>query len=96
MTDPHANIRRAAAIAREAGLHGAAAELEASLNCAYTTSSEMVGTIGLAVRVFLEKTQGRLAPEAAQLLDECLQDVANVWPRRLGIWLVAIACAFAR
>ena len=67
-----ARLERVVALARAAGFAHAADALEERLNCAYTTSSEYLGEIGLAVRRFDKSVDRRRLPDEAQrLLSEC-------------------------
>ena len=73
-------IRRVAAIAREAGLVDEANELESVTWQAYTTSSEMAGVFGGAMRAFLSHTRGQLPSAAETLIDEALAEIQEIWP----------------
>ena len=73
-------IRRAAAIARDAGLIDEANDLESVTWEAYTTSSEMAGAFGGAIRAFVSRTSGRMPPATAALLDEAIADIHVIWP----------------
>jgi hypothetical protein len=74
-------LRAAIRLAREAGLGEAADELERRAFAFYTTSSECLGEIGEAIDAFLAREQGRIPAPVTQLLDECLTEVARVWPK---------------
>lgn len=74
-------IRRVAALAREAGLVEEANDLESVTWQAYTTSSEMAGVLGAALRAFVSRTSGRLPAAAAPLIDEALEQIREIWPR---------------
>jgi len=73
-------LRRAIMLAREAGLVESAGELEARAFAAYTTSSEWLGEVGVAIRRLLSRERARVPAEAAELLNECLAEVGKVWP----------------
>jgi hypothetical protein len=97
VTDPTPKLERAIALAREAGLEDAAAELERRAFAPYTTSSEFIGEVGLAIRRFLSREGARLPPEAMELLCECLRDVGQLWPKYLWLaWWWKIRRALAR
>ena len=74
-------LKRAIELAREAGLEDSAAELEGRAFAAYTTSSEWLGEVGDAIHRFRARHGTRIPREAAALFDECLAEVAKVWPK---------------
>ncbi len=51
---------------------------------AYTTGSELIGELGLAVREF-ERSKPTVSPELRQLLRDCKRVVRRVWP---GLWVL--------
>jgi hypothetical protein len=67
--------------ARTAGLAEAADELEARTSAAFTTSSEYLGEVGLAIRQFLARERGRMPAAVERHLKDCLAEVRRVWPR---------------
>jgi hypothetical protein len=77
--DFYPTLRRAIALAREAGLADAADALESRAFAAFTTGSEAAGETG-----------SRLPPEAARLLDACQTEIAKVWPRLRPGWRGAV------
>ncbi len=81
----HEAIQRA----RAAGLSEAADELEARTSAAFTTSSEYLGEVGLAIRRFLARERGRVPAEVVRQLRDCLAAVRKAWPR-LGAAIVLV------
>lgn len=74
-------LSEAIAAAKAAGLEAEAAELETTcFRVAYTTSSEMLGEHGLALRRFLEATRGRLPASVRDILQPCLVEAGIAWP----------------
>jgi hypothetical protein len=88
--DFYPTLRRAIALAREAGLADAADALESRAFAAFTTGSEAAGETGLAILAFRAQTGSRLPPEAARLLDACQTEIAKVWPRLRPGWRGAV------
>jgi hypothetical protein len=88
--DYYPTLRRAVALAREAGLCDAADELESRAFAVFTTGSEAAGETGLAILAFRAQTGSRLPPEAARLLDACQTEIAKVWPRLRPGWRGAV------
>ncbi len=71
----------AAQILRERGFVAEAEELHSRVHCAYTTSSELYGEIGSAIRR-LQRCLGRRMPADAQsLLEGAMVEVRKVWPQ---------------
>jgi hypothetical protein len=82
-------LREAIAEARAAGLEAVASELErACFAEAYTTSSEMIGQQGQAIKKFLKATQGKLPQPTRAKLNDCLGEIAKVWPARRDVMTV--------
>ena len=75
--DYYPTLRRAVALAREAGLCDAADELESRAFAVFTTGSEAAGETGLAILAF-------------RLLDACQTEIAKVWPRLRPGWRGAV------
>lgn len=72
-------LHAAIAEAKAAGLSDAASRLEARAFAAYTTSAELMGETGLAIKDFLQ-TEGRSVPKSvAAKLSSCLIEVNKVW-----------------
>ncbi len=67
--------------ARAAGLAESADELEARTSAAFTTSSEYLGEVGLAIRQFLAREGDRVPVAVQERLRDCLVEVRKVWPR---------------
>jgi hypothetical protein len=81
--DIGASLRFAIQEARREGLEQAAADLEEAATAAYTTSSEMLGEIKLAIDRFLESTKGRLPDRVEGILRATLVVISEVWPSRI-------------
>ncbi len=47
---------------------------------AWSSSSEMIGDIGLAILAIRDSATDRLSDEAASTLDRCMDMVRRVWP----------------
>ena len=47
---------------------------------AWSSSSEMIGDIGLAILAIRDSAATRLSDEAASLLERCMEIVRRVWP----------------
>jgi hypothetical protein len=73
-------LREALQLARSAGLDEAADELEGRCFAAYTTSSEWLGEVGLAVVHFLSRERGQVPVTLERRLYDCLTEVQKVWP----------------
>jgi hypothetical protein len=83
-------LEAAIAEAKAAGVEAEAGELEnICFRTAYTTSSELLGEHGLAIKRFLRATRGRLPRATEQKLYACLHETALVWPgwRNLIVYL---------
>jgi hypothetical protein len=81
-------VQRLVAMARAAGCDAAASDLESAANGVYTTGSEYLGEMGLALTRFRKATRGKLSEEADRLLHECLAVVGKAWPKfRWPKWL---------
>jgi hypothetical protein len=81
LADFGANLRQAIALARVAGLTESATELEKRAFAAYTTSSEWLGEVGEAILEFRSREGRRVPANVADLLDACLREVGEVWPK---------------
>jgi hypothetical protein len=68
-----------AAALRASGFTDHATRLESVLNGVWTTSSELIGELGLVVTA-IRKECRPLAPEQKALLKECMKQVHMVWP----------------
>ncbi len=68
-----------AASLKESGFTSHGARLEDILTGAWTTSSELVGELGLAVRA-IRKECKPLDPSQKALVKQCLREVRKVWP----------------
>ncbi len=53
---------------------------EIAFETAWTSSSEMVGEIGLAILRIQQRVGGRVPKEVAKSLEFCLRHVRQVWP----------------
>ena len=68
-----------AAALRESGFTTHSSRLENILNGTWTTSSELIGELGVAV-LAIRKECRPLNPREKVLLKECLRAVRSVWP----------------
>ena len=93
--DFYPTLRRAIALAREAGLADAADALESRAFAAFTTGSEAAGETGLAILEFRARAGPRLPDEVARLLDDCQTEIGKVWPRLRPGWQGALRRALA-
>jgi hypothetical protein len=90
-------LRQAIRLTREAGLTESATELEERVFAAYTTSSEWLGEVGEAILHFRAREGRRIPADVAELLNQCLREVAKVWPRYgpelegVGFWKRVLA-----
>ena len=74
-------LREAIAEAKAAGFETAARDLEQScFAVAFTTSSEMIGEHGLAIKRFLKVTRGTLPRSTKAKLNACLTKMGLAWP----------------
>ena len=64
---------------KESGFTTHGARLESILNGTWTTSSELIGELGVAV-IAVRKECKPLSPPQQALLKECLRQVRKVWP----------------
>ena len=68
-----------AAALKEGGYTTQSVRLEHILNGTWTTSSELIGELGVAV-VAIRKECKPLGPVQKALLKQCLREVRKVWP----------------
>lgn len=94
--DFYPTLRRAIALAREAGLGDEADALASRAFVAFTTGSEALGETGLAILEFRARAGPRLPDEVARLLDACQTEIGKVWPRLRPGWQGALRRALAR
>jgi hypothetical protein len=74
-------LTEAIAEAKAAGLESAARELErACFGAAFTTSTEMLGEHGVAIKRFLKVTRGTLTRSTRAKLEACLLETELAWP----------------
>jgi hypothetical protein len=74
-------LREAIAEAKAAGFEAAARDLEQScFAVTFTTSSEMLGEHGLAIKRFLKATRGTLPRSTKVKLNACLTEMGLAWP----------------
>jgi len=78
--DYYPYLKAAIAEAKAAGLDAAATELEDKAFAAYTTSSELLGEHGLAIRQFLDSGGAAVPAGVKANLDRCLAEIRKVWP----------------
>ena len=79
-TDFTQTLKAAIVEARAAGLDSAAAQLEGRCFAVYTTSSEWLGEVGLAIAEFRRNAGTGLPPSVIEKLDACMREVRKVWP----------------
>jgi hypothetical protein len=80
-------LEEAIAGARAAGLVAEADELESRcFKTAYTTSGELMGEHGLAIRRFLKATRGRAPKPVRAKLNACLVELGMAWPGWRRLW----------
>ncbi len=66
---------------RAAGFEEDARNLrDVAFETAWTSSSEMIGEIALAIFRVQQRARGRLPKEVAKALDLCMHHVKGVWP----------------
>jgi hypothetical protein len=68
-----------AASLRERGFAAQASRLEDILNGTWTTSTELIGELGLAVVAIRKECRG-LTPAQKTLVRQCLKEVRKAWP----------------
>jgi hypothetical protein len=73
-------LREAIAEMRLAGAFEPALELEETLGAAYTSSSELLGELGLGILKALKGTDGRLPGPTRRKLRQCLHEISKTWP----------------
>ncbi len=94
--DFYPTLRRAIALAREAGLGDEADALASRAFMAFTTGSEAAGETGLAILEFRAQAGSRLPAEVARLLDHCQTEIGRIWPRLRPGWQGALRRGLAR
>jgi hypothetical protein len=80
INDVQSILRRAIDEARRIGRGDSASDLEARCFAAYTTSSEWLGEIGLAIRAFQNEKHQSTSAALDRELTACLEEVKKVWP----------------
>ena len=65
---------------RQAGFRDSANALHSALSAAYTTSSEMLGEFGKALRQAERRAGPDLPAELKQQIDRCLREIRKTWP----------------
>jgi len=74
-------LKEAIAEAKAVGFETAARELERScFAVAFTTSAEMLGEQGRAIKRFLKATCGTLPGSTMAKLNACLAETGRAWP----------------
>ncbi len=89
-TDPFTELMKSL---RAQGLESPAREIQFLMETAWTTGTEMLGQLGLAVLRIRKKHRKHLSPESKQLLKACLKDVHRAWPlmgREHWIWITML------
>ncbi len=64
---------------REHGFPESADRLAMLMRSAWTSSSELIGELGLTVLQF-QREQPSVRPELREVLDRCMREVRKVWP----------------
>ncbi|MFH1176909.1 MAG: hypothetical protein V1750_05840 [Acidobacteriota bacterium] len=72
-------LREAIAEMRLAGAFAPALELEEVLGAAYTTSSELLGELGLAILKAMRGKHSRLPGPTRRKLRQCLREIRKTW-----------------
>jgi hypothetical protein len=65
---------------RSAGFSAEASELESKISTAYTTSSELLGDIGISIKSILKNIGSKLPNKTKRKLESCSIQVSKVWP----------------
>ena len=73
-------LKAAISEARAAGFEAAASQLEGFAFAAYSTSSELLGETGIAIKTFIESVGAAAPPTVVDKLNACLAEVRKVWP----------------
>jgi hypothetical protein len=74
-------LRAALDEARAAGLVAESDALESRVFACYTTSSELLGETGIAIKSFLAVNRSRLQPSTVRKLEQCLREIGKAWPK---------------
>ena len=74
-------LRRAVAVCKEEGLEAEVFDLEQRSLVVYATQSEWLGDVGAAIAAFKGQYSSRIPDEAKGLFDQCLGEIAKVWPK---------------
>lgn len=72
-------LRAAIVEAKAAGLVDVALRLEERAFGSYTTSTELLGETGIAIKDFLKARGSAVPPSVAAKLNDCLAQVRKVW-----------------
>jgi hypothetical protein len=83
-------LKAAIAEAKAAGLEEAAAELEGRLFAAYTTSSELIGEHGVAIREFLKSGGAAVPPGVRASLEGYLKHIGGMSSTRIFVFRLAV------
>ena len=78
--DPSRLLHDIVAGLRAIGLAEEASEFERRCFAAYTTGSEWLGEVGLAIRQLRASARAETLAPIQGLLDECAIEVSKVWP----------------
>ena len=81
VADFHPWLREAIAEAKSSGLEREASKLEQRAFAAYTTSSELLGETGDAIREFLHSAGRSVPPTVNKKLRACLAEIGKVWSK---------------
>ena len=80
MSPTHEQLRTAVARLREAGFTEDAEDFDGILTAAWTSSSELLGEIGIRVVRILRAHGGEIPPEVRRIFEAMLTEVENTWP----------------
>lgn len=95
MKDVSPRIERAAGILREKGFPAEASRLLDAVNCAYTTSSELIGELALAVRGARKSLGRRMPEEAGAILREAQHELESVSAALDALFILAAVVCLA-
>ena len=82
--DTSSLLREIVAGLRAIGLADDASEFERRCFAAYTTGSEWLGEVGLAIKQLRASTEAETLVPVQPLLDQCAVEVSKVWPNLLS------------
>lgn len=80
MSPTHEELRAAVARLRDAGFAEDAEDLDGILTAAWTSSSELLGEIGIRVVRILRAHRSEIPPDVRHVFEAMLTEVENTWP----------------